>query len=1030
MRVRPSRYLVCAVLLCMRMRATAQGQVTPTPVPTPELEPSPAQTMLGTLPVEAWPVESLTQLDPAAHETSHVEQTAGADADADGQNSDAASRPGSSTGTIYNGLAPIQNGLSIDGLSGDQSFRSGPRGAGLGASFGQTAVRSLRVMPYTFSAQYGGAAGGVMAIAMRSAAAQLHGSGFVLERSSILAATNPFSIETHYRDGVIASSTVKPAGSLTQFGASAGAPLAGRWLPQWLRGRVGAFGSLEAQLHDDHIVSTPATANFYALSAEQVALLGNRGVGAEATEAALNYLDSLSGETARAAWRLLGFGRVDARLSARDELTVGYNGMHFNAPAGAALGQASEAVVARGTGSLGSSFVALDTGMARWLHTFSPRWNNELRAQLAHDLEYEMPHAPLPQEPAIGPGGYAPEVSIAPNGFSYGTPASLGRIAYPDELRLELADDVRLRLGPHLLTVGADWSRIHDRIASINAEAGAFSYDSGVTGGYDGGLVDWITDYIFNVNAYPNGGCPSITAATHYFCFYSYRQSFGPLQTEFVTHQLAGFVEDAWRVRSGLTLTAGVRYDYTLLPLPQAPNYTLDADLAALTLPIGGATETFPEDRNNVGPRVGISWNTKPFTAHLGYGWFYGRTPGATVRAALTDTALAQSTEHVRIRKTTETVCPQAPSQGFGYPCAYTSVPPLAVAETSSATLFASRYRAPAVQRGELSLERAFGRRAELRVSYAMALATQLPDSVDINIAPSTATAQYQIQSGDGHPGIVDGQSFRVPVYTQRQLTAYGPVTALVSNANATYHAGTVEGHVQLMRSLELRGGYTFSRAIDYGAQSGATPALNGQFDPFNHGYDKGLSSQQVPQRFVGALLWEPQPQRGAALLRRALADWRLSALAIAGSGAPYSYMIFGGTYLSGGRDSINGSGGATYLPTVGRNTLRLPAHGRVDARVQREFAPSTRLRCELFAQAFNLLNTQTITSVQTRAFLLGTPEPSTNNPGPPTPLVFQDAAALAIEGLTNTLPFGTPRSSSSGFNHERQIELGLRVRF
>ena len=142
---------------------------------------------------------------------------------------------------------------------------------------------------------------------------------------------------------------------------------------------------------------------------------------------------------------------------------------------------------------------------------FSKRLNNEVRAQVAHDLEYETPHAPLAQEPAIGPDGYAPQVSIAPNGFSFGTPTSMapgaagGRSAYPDETRFELADTLQWHVGRHLLMVGADWSRIHDRIDTLSAEEGAFSYDSGTTNGKDGGLVDWITDYTFNVNAYPNG---------------------------------------------------------------------------------------------------------------------------------------------------------------------------------------------------------------------------------------------------------------------------------------------------------------------------------------------------------------------------------------------------------------------------------------------------------------------------------------------------------------------------------------------
>ncbi len=993
-----------------------------------EVEPSDTEALLQTLPVAARDVDALAQLAPEALPVAAVTSN---DDDAAEQG------PGGQAGFSFGGLAAIQNVQVVDGVSVQQGFLAAARGAagagrgtGVAAEFGQGAVRALRVLPHTYSARYGGAAGGVMAATTRAAATHLHATAFALERQDAWAATNPFSIQTHYRDGVVTSGTVKPAGSLTQLGGSVGAPLAGRLVPGILRERAGAAASLEMQLRDDTIVSTPAAGNFYALSAGQVALLGNRGVGVAATQAALNYLDSLSGETARAAYRLRGSGRVDARVSERDEVTLGYNGEHFDAPAGAALGQESEAVVARGTGSLGSSVVAIDAGMGRWLRRFSERWNNEVRAQVSHDLEYQTPHAPLAQEPAVGPGGFAPEVAIGPDGFAFGTPPTLGRVAYPDEWRVEAADDLQWRLGHHLLTLGADWSRLHDRIATVANAEGAFTYDSGFTGGKDGGLVDWITDYTFSVRAYPNGACPSINAAVHSFCFRSFTQGFRQTQTRFVTHELAGLVEDAWQVRAGLTVTAGVRYEYTLLPLPQTPNYALDAALAALQLPRTGATETFPEDRNNFGPRLGVAWlvgrrrGAAPlFTAHLGYGWFYGRTPGATVRAALAETALASSTLQVRIRPTTIVQCPQVTtiSQGFGYACAFVSTPPAAVASTSSAVVFAEHYREPAVQRAELSLERALGRWAEVRVSYAMALATQLPDSVDLNIAPATAVARYVVQGGDGYAGLKTGQAFAVPLYTSRRLAAYGPVTALVSDANATYHAGTVElhGHAQ---GVEVRGSYTFSRSIDYGAQGGATPSQNGRFDPFELGYDKGLSNQQVPQRFVGSLIWAPQGLHRLVWLH----GWRVGAIAVAGSGAPYSYQVFGGTYLSGGRESINGAGGATYLPTVGRDTLRLPAHGRVDLRVQREFAVRERWRCEAFAEAFNLLNTQTIAGVQTRAFLLGTPATA----GGPTPLIFQDAAAIASEGLTTTLPFGTPRSSTAGFSHERQLEVGLRLRF
>jgi hypothetical protein len=1027
-----------------------------------------------TLPVGAGDWENLVELDSASAPVEAVSLSASAAADGEQDNpaSQASARDGEAAGGLSSGgIAAIESAQTVDGLSDEQYFRAGPRGSATGgpssgSSFSEGAVRSFRVLPHTFSAEFGGGGGG-LAVVSRGGEGGVHGSAFVFERSSAWAATNPFSIETHYSDGVVTSAAVKPTGSMEKFGVEVGMPLgalvphvarvpkARTGVPGFARG-VWVFGSVEGQVHQDEIVSSPETAGFYGLSGEQIALLANRGVGTAATNAALNYLDGLSGTTERTAYRVQGFGRVDAAVTERDRLALSYAGNRFSSPAGVALGQASDAVVARGRGSLGDSAVQVDVVAARWLHTFSPRWNDEVRGQVARDLEFETPRAPLAQEPGIGPGGYAPQVSIGPNGFAYGTPSSLawsavgGWRAYPDEARVEVADTMELRMRGNLVTMGGDWSRIHDRIDALSNAEGAFSYDSGATNGKDGGLVDWITDYTFNVNAYPNGGCPSIVAVVHDFCFRSFTQSFGSARTEFVTHTIAGFAEDAVRLGKRVSLSFGVRYEYMLLPPPQTANADLDAGIAALSLPVHGATGTFPEDRNNFGPRLSAGWAPRVggarwaqrdgalLTVRAGYGLFFGRIPGATVRAALTDTALPSTTLRVRIRPTTETVCPQvtAVQQGFGYPCDYTSAPPAAVAQTTSAMVFASDYRVPAVQRATLVLEREVGLRTRVKVSYQTAMATQLPGSTDINIAPSPGYAGYVLQGGEGHAGLQNGETFVVPVYTQRLLSAYGPVTALVSNSNATYHAGTAEvemhGSAKAgLRSLELRGSYTFSRAIDYAPQSSAIPGADGQFDPYRNGYDKGLSNQQFPQRFAGDVIYRTSFAHGPSGLRKALGDWRLAAIGIAGSGAPYSYQIFGGTYLSGGRETINGSGGATYLPTIGRNTLRLPARGRVDLRVGRDFAVplrvgGSRARLNVSAAAFNLLNTVNLSAVETRAFLLGTPASA----GAPTPLVFQDAATIASEGLATTPAFGAPRSSTTGLSRERQIEGGVRLQF
>ena len=312
-----------------------------------------------------------------------------------------------------------------------------------------------------------------------------------------------------------------------------------------------------------------------------------------------------------------------------------------------------------------------------------------------------------------------------------------------------------------------------------------------MTGGKAGGLVDWITDYTFNVNAYPNGGCPSINAPVHDFCFRSYAQSFGQQSLRFNTQEWAGFVQDDWRVAPTLTVHAGMRYEYELLPLPQQQNAALDAVFGAV-----GATSVYPEDRNNLGPRLGLAW--QPFgvgrgVVRLGYGVYFGKLPGATVRAALLDTAMANSVTSVRILPTTETVCPQMETVGFGYACSYLTAPSGVVAQTTSAVVFDRRFRLPAVQQGTLSLEHSLGGGVVGSAEYVMNLDRQLPDSVDINIAASTGVRAFQLQGGTGAVGVRDGETFAVPVYTTRVSSSFGPVTDMVSNANATYHGVTLE---------------------------------------------------------------------------------------------------------------------------------------------------------------------------------------------------------------------------------------------
>jgi hypothetical protein len=939
----------------------------------------------------------------------------------------------------FRGLAVTQNNTTVDGASDDQSFQAIPHGmqniderdsirqtgaepggarrnaaswrrTGAAYTFSQEAVREFRVNTQNYSALYGHGAGGAIATISKSGTNDLHGTGFYTARSSTWAATNPFSIATNYRDGLVTTNYVKPHDLRQQFGGTLSGPI--------IHERLFYFYAFDQQRRGFPAIGAPGSPEFYLLTPMQRALLANRGLSQSKVNAALNYLDSLTGKIDRRDDQTINFVKLDWQLTSRNRVSAQYNRARSASPAGLR----GAPVVDRGTASLGSGFTKVDTAVARWTWTASAHLSNEIRLAYGRDLQYEKAQTPLPQEPAIGPGGYAPEIAIGPDGLTFGTPAGVGRIAYPNERKVQIVDTVSWAFGHHLLQAGVDSSFVHDNISALNNTVGTFYYDSGTTNGHAGGLVDWITDYTFNVHAYPNGGCPSTFAAVHNFCFRSFTQSFGEQSVAFRTQEWAGFVEDSWRLRPGLNLNAGLRYEYELLPLPQNPNPALDAIFGER-----GATSILPEDRNNFGPRIGASW--APFgprqgVVRIGYGIYYGRVPGATVQSALVNTAQLFSATHVSITPNTITSCPQVANQGFGYVCTYISAPAAAVTSTTSATVFSRRFRTPIVQQGSLAVERTVGAGVVASATYLMNIDRQLSGAVDINIAPSTAARAFQIQGGNDVAGVQDGNLFVVPVYTARVSDRYGPVTAVTSDISASYNALILEARRKSRKGLEFRLAWTWSKAIDQGQNAGATPQSNSQFDPYTVLYDKGLSRLNFPHKMVASAIWEPKLRTTERWLSQTANGWTLSGIFYETSGRPYSYEIFGGTRLTGGRESINGSGGAVYLPTVGRNVLRLPDTNRLDMRLSRILRAGERMRVRATIEAFNLANHVSYTGVQQRAFLVGTP--AANGV---TPLLFQDAATVTTEGL-NVRPFGTYAASSANNSRERQIQLGLRVEF
>src|SRR5262249_485664 len=92
------------------------------------------------------------------------------------------------------------------------------------------------------------------------------------------------------------------------------------------------------------------------------------------------------------------------------------------------------------------------------------------------------------------------------------------------------------------------------------------------------------------------------------------------------------YAQDTWRMTPKVTLNFGVRYEYQQLPQPKQSNQLLPL------------TANLHRDKNNLGPRFGLSWQLVPKTVfRLGYGLSYGRTEHSTLSNLFINNGVTQA---------------------------------------------------------------------------------------------------------------------------------------------------------------------------------------------------------------------------------------------------------------------------------------------------------------------------------------------------------------------------------------------------
>jgi hypothetical protein len=320
--------------------------------------------------------------------------------------------------------------------------------------------------------------------------------------------------------------------------------------------------------------------------------------------------------------------------------------------------------------------------------------------------------------------------------------------------------------------------------------------------------------------------------------------------------------------------------------------------------------------------------------------------------------------------------------------------------------------------------------------SYLLSLGRELPNFVDINLDPaSLINVPYKFYPDyyNGTSGPYDGHTLTVPVYTARLNPNFQTITQIRSNVNSSYNALVLQFNRTSTKGLGFKLNYTWSHAFDNGQSSTTFTTYNNTLSPIPFTYlfdgvphlvkrpDYGTSSYDIRQRVVASLYWTPRLfPHSHGVLHQAFDHWSLAPIVQFATGKPFSDNVSGDAPLAAitnntscaGCYGFMGSGGATRLPFLGRNSFRYGDFYNTDLRLSRRIYLGEAGRdIEFLAEAFNLFNHPNVT--HRTSTLYTTYDSSTNGP--------------ELEYDSN---FDTPTAAANTLYRERQIQLALRFHF
>ena len=587
----------------------------------------------------------------------------------------------------YRGISGLYNNNTVDGADNNQAFFSEARGrTRTSYSISQAAIKEFQVGVSNFSAEFGRAAGGTVNAITKSGTNAFRGEAFYFLRDDKFTAKDPF-----FPAGID-----RPNERRQQFGGSAGGPIQSD--------KVFFFVNVDQQLRDFPYFVRPSQSTFIGGTCT--------APGCASTVA---FYNGLSVFNPREGNNKIFLGKLDYTASNKHTFTAQYNLHRWDSPNGVQ----TQPVISVSPSANGTDVVKTDFALFTVNSVVSDRWLNEARVQIGRDFEAQEPNTP------DGPG------TTVTGGIDIGIPNFLPRPKYPDERRYQLIDSVTWYAGAHSVKSGIDFNFVKEDLINLFQGAGIYAYP--------------------NINAIASdcppaaSGCtPLITGTSSDSRHYSsYNQAFDLRgagfagDISFPTTDYNWFIQDNWRVNSQLTLNLGVRWEYQQFP---QPTETETKGVKFTGNPAYPATVTFNQDKNNFGPRVGLTYDingSHTTVVRGGWGLYYGRSSNSVISSALTNNAVTFASYNFT---PTSAGAPQ-------YPNVFPAQP--ATAAKPSIQYLSPSLERPEINMAELTVDRAVGTDITVSVSYLYSKGKHLPTFVDTNLNPANSTAEF----------IVDGQS-------------------------------------------------------------------------------------------------------------------------------------------------------------------------------------------------------------------------------------------------------------------------------